>query len=212
MDAVSRPRAPRPEIRALDADQTRALLAAARGDALEALYALAVATGLRLGELLGLRWGDVDLEAAAVHVRRAAVEGRGGCVTFAEPKTSRSRRMVDLSAFAIAALGRHRARLGATPHPGRLVFTSSEGLPIRRTNLHRRSFKPLLVRAGLPDVPFHALRHTAATLALAAGVHPKIVQERLGHSSIALTLDTYSHAVPTLGRDAADRLDALLGA
>lgn len=212
MDAVSRPRAPRPEIQALDADQTRALLAAARGDSLEALYAMAVATGIRLGELLGLRWGDIDLEAAAVQVRRAAVEGRrGGDVTFAEPKTSRSRRQVDLSAFTIAALRRHRDRLGATPHPSLLVFTSAEGLPIRRSNLHRRSWKPLLLRAGLPDFRFHALRHTAATLALEAGVHPKIVQERLGHSSIALTLDTYSHAVPTLGRDAAERLDALLG-
>jgi integrase len=212
LDAVSRPRAPRPEIQALDAAQVRALLAAAAGDPLEALYALAVGTGLRLGEISGLRWGDIDLDARQVHVRRALVEHVSGAVEFAEPKTARSRRSVDVPGFAIAALRRHRERLGALPHPERLVFTSTEGLPLRRSNLHRRSFKPLLRRAKLPEVTFHALRHTAATLALAAGVNPKVVQERLGHSSVTLTLDTYSHAVPTLGRDAADRLDALVGA
>jgi integrase len=210
LDAVSRPRAPRPEIQALDAEQTRALLAAAEGDPMEALYVLAVATGLRLGELVGLHWGDIDLAAGALHVRRSAVVGAKGAVTFAEPKTSRSRRKVDVPAVAIAALERHRARLGALPHRDRLVFTSAEGQAVRYPNLHRRSYKPLLKRAGLPDVSFHALRHTAATLALAAGVNPKVVQERLGHSTVALTLDTYSHAVPTLGRDAAKRIDALL--
>jgi integrase len=211
LDAVSRPRAPRREIQALDAEQTRALLAAAQGDPFEALYVLAVGTGLRLGELTGLRWGDVDLDAGAVHVRRALVERVNGEITFAEPKTSQSRRKVDLPAFVIAALERHRVRLGALPHRDRLVFATPEGLPIRRSNLHRRSYKPLLKRAGLPELSFHALRHTAATLALAAGVNPKIVQERLGHSTVALTLDTYSHAVPTLGRDAAKRIDALIG-
>jgi len=212
MDAVSRPRAPRQEIRHFDAAQVRKLLAAARGDAFEALYPLAVGTGLRLGELLGLRWGDFDLESGAVHVRRASVEDRkSGAVTFEEPKTSRSRRKVDLPAFAVTAVVQHRARLGAVPHPERLVFTASDGSPVRRSNLHRRSWKPLLKRAQLPDLPFHGLRHSAATLALAAGVNPKVVQERLGHSSITLTLDTYSHSVPTLGREAADRVDSLVG-
>lgn len=212
LDAVSRPRAPRPEIRALSATETRALLAAAVGDPLEALYALAVGTGLRLGELTGLRWSDVDLSAGTVRVQRALLERVSGEIAFGDPKSAKARRKVDVPAFAIAALERHRARVGAVPHPERLVFASPDGLPIRRSNLHRRSYKPLLKRAGLPAIPFHALRHTAATLALAAGVNPKVVQERLGHSSIALTLDTYSHAVPTLGRDAAKRLDALIGA
>jgi integrase len=208
---VSRPRAPRPEIQALDAAQVRVLLAAAAGDPLEALYAMAVGTGLCLGELLGLRWGDLDLEAGAVQVRRALVERVGGKeLYFAESKTSRARRQVDIPGFAIAALRRHKGALSALPHPERLVFLSPEGRPIRQGDLHRRSYKPLLVRAGLPPLPFHALRHSAATLALAAGVNPKVVQERLGHSTVTLTLDTYSHAVPTLGKDAAARLDALI--
>lgn len=211
-DAVDRPRAPRPEIRHLDARQVRALLVAAAHDPLEALYATAVGTGLRLGELLGLKWCDLDLDAGTLHVRRALVEEvRTGRRTLAEPKTKHARRKVDLPAFVVAALRRHHARLGATPHPERLVFTSPQGEPVRRSNLHRRSWKPLLKRAKLPDVPFHALRHTAATLALEAGVNPKVVQERLGHARIALTLDTYSASVPTLGRDAADRLEALIG-
>lgn len=177
---------------------------------MEAIYALALGTGLRLGELLALRWGDLDTEAGAVHVQRVIIEGRNGAVTFGEPKTSRSRRKMDVPSFALAALQRYRNNLGAAPHPDRLVFTTPEGLPIRRSNLHGRSYKPLLERAGLPDVSFHALRYTAATLALAAGVNPKVVQDRPGHSTITLTLDTCSHAVSTLGRDAAGRIDALV--
>ncbi len=209
-DAVSRPRAPRHEIVHLDQDQVRRLFEAAQGDRFEALYVLAVTSGMRLGELLGLAWRDVDLESRTVEVRRSLSE-HGSDLWLEEPKTAKSRRRIDLPRIAVAALRKHRARLGAVPHGERLVFTDSCGGPVRRSNLERRSFKPLLRRAELPNVTFHALRHTAATLMLRAGIHPKVVQERLGHSQIALTLDTYSHAVPTLQRDAADRLDTLLG-
>jgi integrase len=211
-DAVTRPRAPKKEIQALDADQVRALLAVAKGDPLEALYALAIGTGLRLGELCGLRWGDFDLEAGVVRVQRALVERVNGERTLAEPKTSRGRRQVDIPAFAIAAVLRHRANLGgAIPHPATLVFPAPEGGFMRRSNLKRRSYHPLLDRAKLKRVSFHALRHSAATLQLAAGVNPRVVQERLGHSTVQLTLDTYSHVLPTLGKDAAARIDALVG-
>ncbi len=147
-----------------------------------------------------------------LHVRRTLVEAaHTGALTLAEPKTARSRRRVDLPAFAVAALRAHRTRLGAVPHRERLVFTDRRGGPLRRSNLHRRSFKPLLRRAKLPEATrFHDLRHTAASLALAAGTHAKVVQEMLGHASIALTLDTYSHTIPSMGREAAERLDALL--
>ena len=105
----------------------------------------------------------------------------------------------------------HRLRIGAVPHPKALVFTSTTGTPIRKSNLIRREFKHLLRRAGLPDIHFHDLRHTAATLLLQQGVHPKVVQERLGDAQISLTLDTYSHVIPSLQREAAASLDALLG-
>jgi len=210
LDALRRPRAPRPEIKALGSEDARRLLAAAQGDPLEALFVLLLGTGLRLGEALGLRWGDVDLEASTLHVRRALVETPGGAQSFAEPKTSKSRRRVDLPGFAIAALRSHREKLGALPHPTVLVFKTWTGEPLRRPNIHRRSWRPLLKRAGLPAMPLHALRHTYASLALANGVHPKIVQAALGHSSITLTLDTYSHVVDGAGQEAAGRLDALL--
>ena len=210
--AVDRPRVPRKEIRALDPAQVRTLLDQARGDSLEALYVLAVASGLRLGELLGLQWGDLDLDAGVLHVQRTLVEAaHTGALTLAEPKTARSRRRVDLPAFAVAALRAHRTRLGAVPHRERLVFTDRRGGPLRRSNLHRRSFKPLLRRAKHPEATrFHDLRHTAASLALATGTHAKVVQEQLGHASIATTLDTYSHTIPSMGREAAERLDTLL--
>jgi integrase len=211
-EGVDRPRAVRPEVAHLAREEVARLLEAAKGDRLEALYVLAVASGLRLGELLGLRWRDVSLRAGEVTVRRTLIENvTTGQRTLEEPKTARSRRTVGLPAFAVAALRRHRDALGAAPHPDRLVFADRLGQPIRRSNLHRRSYKPLLERAKLPRVSFHALRHTHATLALEAGVHPRIVQERLGHASIELTLGTYSHAVPRLDRDAAERLDTLLG-
>ena len=116
-----------------------------------------------------------------------------------------------LPILAVDALRRHRARLGAIPLPTALLFTDQRGGPVRKSNLLRRSFKPLLRRAGLPDIRFHDLRHTAATLLLRQGVHPKVVQERLGHSQISMTLDTYSHVVPSMQREAAEKLDELLG-
>ena len=119
------------------------------------------------------------------------------------------RRRVDLPDTSIRALEAHRARADAASPDG-LVFTDSRGGPARKGNLLRRWFRPLLKRAGLPPVRFHGLRHTHATLLLAQGAHPKVVQERLGHSQIAMTLDVYSHAVPSMQREAARRLDDLL--
>ena len=130
---------------------------------------------------------------------------------FAPLKNDGKPRRVDLPGRAIEALRQHRSRLGAVPHPQTLVFTDTRGGPIRKSNLIRREFKPLLRSAKLPDIRFHDLRHTAATLALSLDIHPKVVQERLGHSQISTTLDTYSHVVPTLQREAADRIDRALG-
>lgn len=210
-DVVPRPRLPRRQPTWLDAAQVRVLLDAARGDRLEALAILAVTTGLREGELLGLQWGDLDLAAGTLAVSRQLLEHPDGTLATGELKTARSRRLVELPAVAVDALRRQRAGLEALPHPTAPVFTGSEGGLVRRSNLLRRWFYPLLERARLPRIRFHDLRHTHASLLLAQGVNPKIVQERLGHSQISVTLDTYSHVLPTLQRDAARRIDELLG-
>jgi integrase len=169
----------------------------------------AVGTGARLGELLGLRWGDIDFESKTISIQRTLLD-HNGRIEVGEPKTARSRRRIDLPDFIVTALKSHRLRSPAQPHPTAWVFIDANGGPLRKCNLMRRSFHPLLERAGLPKVRFHDLRHTAASLLFAEGVHPKVVQERLGHATIAITLDTYSHVIPTMQKEAATQLDALL--
>lgn len=135
-----------------------------------------------------------------------------GQVQLGESKTDKSRRSIALGPLAAAALERHRRALGAVPHPQARVFTSRDGLPLRRSNFIRRQWQPLVKRAGLAPIGFHAAtRHTMASLALAENVNPKVVQERLGHSRIATTMDIYSHTSPELQRQAADQIDAALG-
>ena len=204
-DVVKPPRPVPKEMVALSTDETRKLLDAAAEDRLEALYVLAVHTGMRQGELLALRWQDVDMENAIVSVRRTLTRS-GGKVTFGEPKTKKSRRSIRLAPQAMEALRAHLERqlrdmeiLGDRYRDQGLVFTTDTGAPINPSNLRQRSFAPLLKRAGLPHMRFHDLRHTCATLLLSRGVHPKFVQELLGHGTIAITLDTYSHVMPSMG-------------
>ena len=199
------PRVRTPEMRCFSPIQARTLLQVAQGNRLEALYVLAVTTGMRQGELLGLGWEDMDPDAGVVRVRRTLTLAKGGPL-LTEPKTPRSRRSIRLTSGAIKTLERHRKRQeaeqaarGDTWNSQGLVFCTRRGTPIRRDNLHVRHWKPLLRRAGLPDIRFHDLRHTCATLLLTKGVNPKIVSEMLGHSSIAITLDTYSHVIPGMG-------------
>jgi integrase len=215
---VDPPRIPNREFQALSADEAVHLLDASRGDRLHALYVVALTCGLRQAELLGLRWRDVDLDGAVLAVRQQVYRLAGEWV-FSEPKTTKGRRTISLSAMAVEALRQHRVRqaeerlrVGADWQDYDLVFPNHLGRPIEKQNLMRRSFRPLLGRAGLPPMRFHDLRHSAATLLLAEGVHPKVVQERLGHSTIAVTMDVYSHVMPTLQKDAAERLDRLLAA
>jgi integrase len=198
------------EIQPLTAVQAGALLAAARGDRQEALYVLAVTGGMRLGELFGLQWSDVDLESGAIHVRHALQE-LNGKLELTEPKTAKSRRKIELGRLAIDALLDHRKRqLAAGRLASGYVFTNTDGGPLRRSHFHRANYKPLLTKAGLPDIRFHDLRHTAATLLLMSGVHPKIVADRLGHSKIGITIDLYSHVLPSMQKEAASRIDSLL--
>jgi integrase len=197
-------------------EQARAFLAGARGDRLEALYVLALSTGMRQGELLGLRWKDVNLERGVLQVKSTLQRGAHGFV-FSEPKTARSRRQIILTKVASAGLKRHRIRqaeerlsLGEAWEDNDLVFANEAGRPIESTNLVRRSFRSVLNRAGLPRMRFHDLRHTYATLALGQGVHPKVVSDALGHANISITLDTYSHTTAAMHQQAADALDAVL--
>ena len=149
---------------------------------------------MREGELLGLEWEDVDLERDVLRLRRALIR-EGGKVVLEDLKTPKSRRSVRLT----RAAGDAMERLGALYQPGGLVFATESGTLINPSNLRNRSFKPLLRwafgEAG-PDICFHDLRHTCATLLLSQGTHPKLVQELLGHATIAMTLDTYSHVIP----------------
>ncbi len=215
-DLVTPPRIVRHDMQALSPEQARAFLAAAREERLEALYAVALTTGMRQGELLALRWRDVDLEGGRLQVVATLQRTRDG-FTFAEPKTGHSRRQVGLTEAAIVSLREHRSKqaaeqlwLGAAWEDKDLVFANEVGRPIEATNLLRRSFSPLLERAGLPRIRFHDLRHTAATLMLGRGVQPKIVSEMLGHSQIAVTLDLYSHVTPTMQKAATEAMNDLL--
>jgi integrase len=210
------PRVPRREVQPLSPEQARILLGALHGERWEALYLLALGAGLRQGEILGLSWSDLDLVAGTVSVRRCLqrVEGR---FTFVEPKSATSRRIVALPAIVRDGLVAHRER-HALEGPGRpvpegfrdLVFTTSVGTPIDGISVTRR-FQRILKRSGLPQQRFHDLRHACASLLLSQGVSARVVMETLGHSQISLTLNTYSHVIPALGRLAADRMDEVLG-
>jgi integrase len=206
---VDRPSAPRKPSQVLSPDDVARLFAAAVGTRLEALFVLAITTGMRQGELLGLKWEDIDLTSGTIFVQRQLQEVAGR-LALVEPKTNAGRRRVALPQIAVATLIAHRNRMLAAGALAALVFCDSHGSPLRKSNLRRKTFEPLLRKAGLPHIRFHDLRHTAATLLLREDVHPKVVQERLGHTRIAITLDVYSHAVPSMQRDAVDKLDRLL--
>ena len=199
----------------LTPEQARAFLEAASGDRLEALYTVALAVGLRQGEALGLRWDDVDLEAGTLTVRHA-LQRVGGRLRLVEPKTRLSLRNIALPPMVVAALRAHRSRqlqerlwAGSRWQEHDYVFASTIGTPLDGTNVTHR-LQAILLTAGLPRQRFHDLRHACASLLLALGVHPRVVMETLGHSQISLTMNTYGHVLPSLQRDAADRMDRLL--
>lgn len=214
-DAVKAPRRIKKEMRPLTPEQAKTLLEAARGDRLEALYVLAVTAGLREGELLGLRWEDVGLEGGVLRVRRQLTRTKDG-LSFTVPKRGKTR-AVRLTGPAVAALLDHRkiqsrdqTNAGPLWQDSGLVFTSTAGTPVDVGNLTYRSFRPLLMRAGLLRIRFHDLRHTCATLLLSKGTHPKIVQEMLGHATITQTMDTYSHVLPDMQCEAVKAMEQAL--
>ena len=202
---------------ALTFEQARMLLAGARNDPLEALYVLALTSGLRQGELLALKWSDLDLTYGKLQIQRTLIRVEKGQAIVDTPKSSTSRRCIRLPQLAIEALTRHQYRQHLIHHKGNRfkrapewIFCDEQGVPLRATSMVRQSFQPLLVKAGLPHIRFHDLRHSTATLLFTLGVHPKIVQELLGHSQIFVTLDIYSHILPTLQEEAMQRFNEAL--
>ena len=198
--------AKRHEIDPLTVDQARTLLETSKADRLHALYVLAVHYGLRKGELLGLKWADVDLDGdtGMIQVRRTMSDTREEGTVEESTKSGKGRR-IEISQTAVNALKSRRKnqveeQLTAGPkwHDSGLIFATTVGTPITGTNLTNRYFDPLLKRADLPQIRFHDLRHTCATIRFVKGQHPKRVQELLGHSSVAITLDIYSHLIPGL--------------
>jgi integrase len=216
-----RPRSSRnqKEATALSPTQVRALLAEARGERNEAIYIAAIHTGLRKGELLGLKWTDLDLDGGTLSVRRSLKVTDHG-LDFGPPKNKASRRSVPLNKSAVAALKAHRLRqneerlrLGELWEDQDLVFPNRVGKPINPSNLYNREYKPLLKRAGLENerLTFHSLRHTFASALCNKRVYPKVIQSLLGHSSITQTMDTYSHLIGGMGGDAVEGLDDAFG-
>lgn len=179
------------------------------------LFVTAVATGMRRGELLGLRWADVSLEDDRLSVRQQLTLLHN-VLNFSDPKTSRSRRTIDLDPETVKVLRRHRAsqsqqrlRWGEAYTDHDLVFCREDGTPMNPDRL-TVLFQGMVKRSGLAKIRLHDLRHTNATLALEAGVPPKVISDRLGHATVAFTMDVYAHAVPALQAEAARRVGALI--
>jgi len=195
----------------VDEDGINSLLAECVGHRLGAVFTLAVTTGMRQGEIFGLQWDDVDLDAGTLSVRHSLEEVKGK-LTLKVPKTKSGRRNIKLSMISVQAL-RDRWALAmqedATGVP--FVFCDTDGNPLRKSNFERRVWKPLRKLARLPEtVRFHDLRHTSASWLLKAGVSAKVVQERLGHADVRVTLNTYSHVMPGMQDEAADKFDEVL--
>ena len=212
---VDGPRVPHQEMRLFTPEQAQHFLNEIRDDRLEALYSVAMALGLRQGEALGLRWTDVDLTKGSLTVANS-LQRINGKLQLVETKRDRSRRTVTLPQICLAALWRHSARqeeerIAAAERwrDSGFVFTTNVGTPLPGPTVTHR-FQRALKAAKLPHMRFHDLRHTCATLLLAQGVHPRLVMEILGHSQIAVTMNTYSHVIPAMKQETANRMDAIL--
>jgi integrase len=215
-DAVKPPRAVRKEMRTLSEEEVRRLLAVTSGTRHHSLWIFLVTTGVRLGEALALKWADIDLIEGRATIQRALQRQRGIGMVFVEPKTTKGRRPVHFPQETIAALKEHRndlarerQRMAKLWQENDLVFPGPDGRP-RDMSYLSFTFHRGLRAAGLQPLRIHDLRHTAATHLLTKHVHPKIVQELLGHSTIAITLDIYSHVLPALAKDASAHMSSLV--
>lgn len=202
-DNVDLPKQQTREMKTLSQDEAQRFLEAIEDDPYRTLMATLLGTGMRPSEAAGLKWGDVDLTGRRIHVQRTATKVNGRWV-FNLPKTAKGRRQIDLPDGLVSLLADH-------VRDGELVFTNFSGEPFSQRTLIEHHFKPALKRAGLADdLRLYDLRHTHASLLLLGGMNPKVVAERLGHATVQITLDTYSHVLPTLQRETADAIDDLL--
>lgn len=223
---ITLPRIQKQEMKVFTPEQTKVFLESIKGHRLEALFITALTLGLRRGELLGLHWSDVDLDAATLRVNHA-LQRFDGKLHLVEPKTEKSRRALPLPSMLVAALRAHRTRqleerlaLGSDWQETGFVFVSTIGTPLEPRNINR-TFDALIEKANksleeeesdkLPKIRFHDLRHSCATMLLSQGVPQRTLMEILGHSQISLTMNTYSHVLPEMTRAAADLMDAVLG-
>lgn len=213
---VDLPKQKRKETQALSPEEAKKFMKASSVSKWDTLFILLLTTGMRPGEALGLKWSDFDFQSGKVRVQRTLVRNKNKW-SFEEPKTSRSRRTIPIPNSVINSLKEHRknqieGKLSAEKYQNYdLVFASQKGEPLNEQNIVRRHFKPLLEKAGLSkNYRLYDLRHSCATLLLSQGENPKIVSERLGHASVTLTLDTYSHVLPDMQQGAAEKLENLL--
>jgi len=211
-ESISPPRIPETPQQTWTTDHAQTFLGSISKHRLHPLYVLAIVTGMRRGEILGLRWQDIDWDKSTIHIVQSMVATPAGPI-ITDTKTSSGRRSVVISDGLVALLKEHRergleedvfrgSRNVEVQSSAQLVFTSERGTPLNPRNLLRH-LQSACERAGVPKIPFHALRHTHATIMLKKGVHPKIVSERLGHSRVGVTLDIYSHVLPGMQAEAA---------
>jgi integrase len=214
--AVDPPKPRKQPAYAMDSEAAHSILTAAQGTVWHPIFHLALFTGLRKGKVLGLRWRDVDLDLAELYIIQTLQKQKGREISFQEPKTNGSRRPVVLSPVAAKELRAYKEKqesnlntMGDVLTPKTLVFERADGtIPSPDSVTH--AFAKFARRVGVLGVRFHDLRHTHASLMLKSGVHPKIVSERLGHSSVSITLDVYSHVVPGHQQAAAKTFDETL--
>jgi integrase len=208
------PRAKQKEAQVLNVEEVTEFVRVLRGNRHEVLFLVALTTGMRPSEYLALQWNDIEFDSSRIQVLRSLDWRRKGQWEFSGPKTARSRRSIPIPAEVLNRLQEHRRfqaeerlKVGPSWNDHSLVFCDRKGEPLDRQNLLRRHLRPLLKKAETsPDLTLYGLRHSCATLMLAAGIHPKVVSERLGHSSITITLDVYSHVLPNLQVEASETL------
>jgi integrase len=213
---VTVPARNRREMKTFSVKEVKIFLEAIEGSRLEALFHLAVTSGLRLSEILGLKWPDLGWETGSLRITRQLQRVPEKGLIFSEPKSASSRRNIVIGPTTLHKLKEHKGNhdIEREQYVERwqdldLIFTTLKGSPIGPRNLYRE-FKSIIRSAGLPDIRFHDLRHTCATMMLQSGVNVKVIQTVLGHSSVVITLDTYSHLLPGMQAEAAEMVDSLI--